>query len=78
MATQLSKLQSMIAEKSGSPLREMDFASNEDLTTIAEENRRLKELAKKKDEELRNIHTVKAHSQRPKTAAAVKAGGDVF
>ena len=75
MATKLSKLQELISEENPSPTTEKRPASGNksELHTIMEENKRLNELSKTKQEELRQIHTVKAHSQRPKTSTAAAA-----
>jgi len=70
MATKLIKLQELMEANmkrigsAGQPAYEMD-----ELATVAKENQKLKALAKIKEEELRKIHTVKAHSKKTKVAS---------
>jgi hypothetical protein len=70
MATKLIKLQDLMDSNmkqigsASQPAYEMD-----ELATLAKENQRLKALAKIKEEELRNIHTVKAHCKKTKVVS---------
>ena len=52
----------------------------DELMTLTKENERLKKLAKLKEEELRNIHTSKAHCNKRKASTEVhsKIRGDVI
>ena len=56
MASKLLRLRELVGE--GSKESEMKGMPKDDIMTLAEENKRLKQKAKEKEAELRDIHVI--------------------